>query len=362
MHEERQARVRENLRAMGLTQMLVVDPAAVTYLTGYENDPMERFQALFLPVEGEPTLTLNRLFPDPRGWEHPVTVLADTDDVVAPVAKLCDVGAPLGVDKALPAKWLLPLMDAQAASGYVLASSAVDDARALKSPAEQDAMRRASALNDQGMAWLREQVRPGVTEREVAAALEGRYQELGAEGNSFAPIVSFGANAADPHHEPDDTVLEPGMCALFDVGCRADGYCADMTRTFHLGEPDEEFRRVYELVRESNEAAEALVAPGVELAKLDRAARDVIERGGYGERFTHRLGHFIGAEVHEPGDVSSNNHAVCEPGMCFSIEPGVYLPGRFGVRIEDLVLVTDDGCAVLNRYPKELQVVQPLVP
>lgn len=358
MYQDRQNRVRDNLRAMGLTQLLICDPAAVRYLTGYDNDPMERFQALFLPVEGEPTLILNRLFPDPEGWGHPLIVLADTDDVTGPVAALCDPDQPLGVDKSLPARRLLPLMEAQAASAYVIGSPAVDDARARKSPSEQQAMRTASALNDQGMAWLRTQVRPGVSEREVAQALEGEYQRLGATGNSFAPIVSFGANAADPHHEPDDTVLEEGMCALFDVGCLADGYCADMTRTFFLGEPEDEFVQVYELVRQANEAAEALVAPGVELAALDRAARQVIEQGGYGEHFTHRLGHFIGAEVHEPGDVSSANHGVCKPGMTFSIEPGIYLPGKFGVRIEDLVLVTEDGCEVLNKYPKTLEAVK----
>ena len=142
---------------------------------------------------------------------------------------------------------------------------------------------------------------------------------------------------------------------LFDVGCRKDEYCSDMTRTFFFDEPDEEQRRVYEVVRRANEAGKAAVHPGARFCDIDAAARTVIEDAGYGPYFTHRLGHQIGLDVHEPGDVSSANEAQVRPGMCFSIEPGIYLPGRFGVRIEDLVIATEDGCEVLNDYPRELE-------
>lgn len=359
MNVQRLDRVRQNLRELGLAQTVVTDPVSIAYLTGYENDPMERFQALYLAVDSEPVLFVNRLFPDPAGCVPNVVTLWDTDDPVVSLAQVTIPDAPLGIDRTMEARWLLPLMEAGAASSYRLASSAVDDARAHKDASEREAMAAASAVNDRAMDWLKSQLVAGVTERQIAGALEDEYVRLGADGNSFSPIVSFGANAADPHHEPDDTALEPGMVALFDVGCRLGGYCADMTRTFFFGgEPDEEVRRVYETVAAANAAAEQVAAPGVSFADIDRAARDVIECAGYGEYFTHRTGHSIGLEVHEPGDVSSAHTAAVEPGMCFSVEPGIYLPGRFGVRIEDLVCVTENGCQVLNHFPKELEVVR----
>ena len=165
--------------------------------------------------------------------------------------------------------------------------------------------------------------------------------------------MSFGANAGDPHHEPDDTVLKRGDVVLFDIGGRRCNYCSDMTRTFFWGEPDEETAHIYDIVRRANEAAEALIAPGVRMCDLDRVARDVIEDAGYGKYFTHRLGHSIGLQDHEPGDVSLVNEQVVEPGMTFSIEPGIYLPGRTGVRIEDLALVTENGVEILNAYPHD---------
>ena len=359
MNVQRLDRVRQNLRELGLAQTVVTDPVSIAYLTGYENDPMERFEALYLAVDSEPVLFVNRLFPDPAGCVPNVVTLWDTDDPVVSLAQVTIPDAPLGIDRTMEARWLLPLMEAGAASSYRLASSAVDDARAHKDASEREAMAAASAVNDRAMDWLKSQLTAGVTERQIAGALEDEYVRLGADGNSFSPIVSFGANAADPHHEPDDTALEPGMVALFDVGCRLGGYCADMTRTFFFGdEPDEEVRRVYETVAAANAAAEQVAAPGVSFADIDRAARDVIERAGYGEYFTHRTGHSIGLEVHEPGDVSSAHNDPVEPGMCFSIEPGIYLPGRFGVRIEDLVIVTQDGCQVLNHYPKDLECIK----
>ena len=220
-------------------------------------------------------------------------------------------------------------------------------------------MRTASRTNDAAMARFRKLVRLGVTEAEVAGQLETIYRELGAQGHSFAPIVSFGANAADPHHEPDATPLRKGDVVLFDVGCRQGEYCSDMTRTFFWNEPTTRQREVYECVRRANAAARALVAPGVRFRDIDAAARTIIEDAGYGPYFTHRLGHQIGLDVHEPGDVSAVHDEPVKPGMVFSIEPGIYLPGEFGVRIEDLVLVTETGREVLNRYPREIEVLRP---
>ena len=358
MDEMRRTQVIENLRGMGLTQALISDPMSIYYLTGYYTEPYERFLGLYLSASGASTLFANRLFPDASTACEDIRTFDDTEEPVPLVAAVTDHNAPLGVDKKLSARWLVPLQEAGAASAFKLGSAAVDNARSVKSPEEQSLMRTASRTNDKAMEWLRAQVHEGVTEQEIAGGLLDVYRSLGAQDHSFAPIVSFGANAADPHHSPDGTVLAKGDVVLFDVGCRKDMYCSDMTRSFFYGAPTEHQRAVYECVRRANETAEAIVRPGVTFAEIDRAARSVIEGAGWGQYFTHRLGHQIGLEDHEPGDVSSVHDEPVRPGQCFSIEPGIYLPGDVGVRIEDLVIVTEDGCEVLNSYPKELTVLE----
>lgn len=361
MNESRIKRVIDRLEGTGLHQMLVCDPVSIWYLTGYYTEPFERFLALYLAKRSDgstvATLFCNRLFPDASGYCPQVVVFSDTDDPLPLVAKLCDHDAPLGIDKDLTAHWLLPLMDLGAASGFRLASEAVDGTRSIKDEQERALMREASRINDEAMKWLAAQVREGVTEEEIASGLLAEYQRLGAQDHSFAPIVSFGANAADPHHEPDDTMLHTGDMVLFDVGCKYENYCSDMTRTFFTGEPTEHQLEIYETVRRANEAAEAIIKPGVTFAEIDRTARSIIEQAGYGEYFTHRLGHQIGISEHEPGDVSSSHDEPVQVGQCFSIEPGIYLPGDLGVRIEDLVIVTEDGCEILNHYPHEVCVL-----
>ena len=357
MDENRIARVHDNLAKRGLTQALIVDPLSIWWLCGYYTEPYERFLGLLLPAEGAPTLFVNRLFPDASGTGARVVEFSDTDDPVALVTAATDRARPLGVDKELAARWLVPLMESGAASSFVLASDAVDDARSIKDARERELMRAASAVNDQAMAWLVDQVRPGVTERQIADGLLAEYRRLGAEGHSFSPIVSFGDHAADPHHEPDDTPFARGDMVLFDVGCKRQWYCSDMTRTFFSAAPTEHQRAVYDAVLRANEAAEKIVRPGVTFAQIDRAARQVIEDAGWGPQFNHRLGHQIGLVDHEPGDVSATHDEPVRPGQCFSIEPGIYLPGDMGVRIEDLVIVTEDGCEVLNSYPKGITVL-----
>ena len=357
MDHIRLQRVRNNMNQRGIDQMLLVDPLSIWWLTGYYTEPYERLLALLIPASGEAVIFANRLFPDPAGYGARVVSFFDTDDPVPLLTREIDRDRPLGVDKELPARWLVPLMQAGAATSFVLASQAVDDARAIKDAREQALMRTASRTNDAAMDWLVAQVRPGVTEREIAEGLLGEYRRLGASDHSFSPIVSFGANAADPHHEPDGTVLVPGDMVLFDVGCKQDWYCSDMTRTFFTAEPTEHQRAVYDAVRRANEAAEAIVRPGVTFAEIDLTARRIIEDAGWGPAFNHRLGHQIGLQDHEPGDVSATHDEPVQPGMCFSIEPGIYLPGDIGVRIEDLVIVTEDGCEVLNSYPKDIRIL-----
>lgn len=355
LYAARFARVTENLARQGLTQMIVSDPPTIFYLTGVRIQPGERMLALLLRADGNHRFFVNALFGTPEAG-IPVENYSDGEDAPAKLLPWLERDKPLGIDKNWPARFLLRLMELDAAPAYRNASAACDDARAVKDAAEQEAMRASSKVNDDCMAEFEALIRPGITEKEMAEAIRDIYAAHGCSGVSFPPICGFGAHAADPHHDNDDTPLEAGQCVLIDVGGVYQDYCSDMTRTFFTGEPSEEERKVYELVRQAQAAAEALVKPGVRLCDLDAAARDLITEAGYGPYFNHRLGHFIGLEDHEAGDVSAVNENVVTPGMCFSIEPGIYLPGKFGVRIEDLVLVTEDGCEVLNHYPHELRV------
>ena len=357
MKQNRIDRIMAELEGMGVSQMLIVDPMSIYYLTGVYNDPHERFYGLLLKKDGNHIYFLNKLFSIHEEVGARKVWYSDTDPAMEIVAQYLDKDAPLGVDKDLKARFLLPLMEQKAASAFRNTSLAVDTVRGIKDEEEQEKMRVASKINDQAMAQLKTLVHPGVTEREIADQLLEIYQNLGADGFSFTPLVAFGANAADPHHGPDDTVLKEGDVVLFDVGCIKDGYCADMTRSFYFGSVSDTHREIYETVRAANEAAIAKVKPGIPLKELDLTARNLITEKGYGPQFNHRLGHFIGLNVHDFGDVSSANEKCTEPGMIFSIEPGIYLVGETGVRIEDLVMVTEDGCEVLNAYPKELQIL-----
>ena len=356
--DQRVARVLDALEAQHPgAQLLVNDPWSIYYLTGFYADMFERFCGVLLARDAEPVILVNALHQLPEYDNARVAYHTDTNVVADAIASEIDPAKPLGIDTVMRSGFLMPLMERHAASEFFLGDFAVTAARTYKDAAEQELMRVSSAANDAVMADAIKLVHEGVTEREIADQMLGLYRKHGCEGFSFPPIVSFGANAGDPHHEPDDTVLKRGDVVLFDIGGRYHNYCSDMTRTFFWGEPDEETARIYDIVRRANEAAEALIKPGVRFCDLDAAARSLITEAGYGEYFNHRLGHFIGQTDHEKGDVSSANTAVAKPGMIFSIEPGIYLPGEFGVRIEDLVLVTETGCEVLNRNDKHWAVV-----
>lgn len=358
MNEERIERVLKKMEERQVEQLLVTEPASVFYLTGHYEEPFERFWALYLNKSGGHRLVSNRLFSLPEVEGVEIIWYVDGESGIEKLCPYIDRSKPLGIDGATRAKFLLELMERKAAAGYSDGSEVMKQVRACKDDYEQQKMTEASLINDRAMERFKGLIKEGVTELEIAEQMLNIYRELGADDYSFAPLVGFGGNAANGHHGPDRTALKKGDCVLFDVGCKKDGFCSDMTRTFFFGEPGEEYRKVYETVLKAQLAAEAAVRPGVPLREIDRTARDIITEAGYGPYFTHRLGHFIGYDVHEAGDVSPASDIVARPGMIFSVEPGIYLPGRVGVRIEDLVLVTEDGVKVLNHYPKELQIVE----
>jgi len=355
MNNERLERVTELMRQEELEQILVTSTASLYYLTGIWSDPHERMLALYLTADGEAQLFGNEIFGLHSTPDLPFIPHRDGADPVADLAAAVRPGR-LGVDKFWYSKFLIGLMEHRPDIVPAQGSGPVDLARRCKDAAEADAMRHSSKMNDQVVAGAIGLLREGARENELASAVNKLFLERGADCEG-AQLVCFGPNGADPHHSGDATVLKPGDSVIFDIFTPISRYWCDMTRTVFWKTVSDKQRRVYELVRRANEAAISVVKPGVPLSRIDKTARDIITEGGFGPNFTHRLGHGIGLECHEPPDVSSLSEAVAEPGMVFSVEPGIYLPGEFGVRLEDLVMVTETGCEVLNAYPKDLQVI-----
>lgn len=330
---------------------LITDENMIDYLIGQQIHVGERFFGLLI-TKTEVKLFLNHLFPSDLTIN--IIRFSDTDDVMALVASYLNEDYLL-VDKQLKAGFLLKLL-ALKPTLKVEIDDVADKVRSIKDDFEQDKMRKASQLNDAVMSLVPSFLKVGVSEREVAESIKKCFIDLGSDAISFEPIVAFGDHCADPHAMPSLRTLKENESIIIDMGCLKDGYCSDMTRTFFVNQNP--YQDIYNLVKEANSAAEAIIKPGVKFMDIDKAARDVIEKGGYGDFFIHRTGHGIGRDVHEPYDVSSSNEMLVEEGMCFSIEPGIYIDGKVGVRIEDLVLVTKNGCEVLNRFPKDAEVLK----
>lgn len=357
MDKARIFEVTKKMKEDGIGQLIVSSPMSVYYLTGRLIQSMERMTALYINADGRTLLVLGKLFPQPEDIGVEVKYYDDTENPVELLSEYMDRGGIIGVDKSWQAGFLLELMKLIPDASYVGASHIVDGMLRIKSVSEQQKMIEASRCNDLAMEKLIGLVPKGFTELEMGERLLKIYRDLGAQGHSFEPIIGYGENAADPHHESDNSLAKPGDCVVLDVGCIKDGYCSDMTRTVFLGYATDEARRIYETVKEANRLGREAVKPGARFCDIDAAARNYIAKQGYGEYFTHRLGHGIGMEVHEHCDVSAANTDIVMPGMCFSIEPGIYVPGVAGVRIEDLVLVTDGGRIDLNNFDRELTIV-----
>ncbi len=345
------------MAACGLDQILVTSPISVYYLTGTMVAPGERMLALYLNANGDMTLFANRLFALNGGVDVPLVEFDDTEDPITMLAAAVKPGK-LGIDKTWPSHFTIRLMEAKPGMVPVVGSAPVDDARMCKDAGEVRLMREASHLNDEAISRTIAELREGMTELELQELYIRNAKAVGGSAPSFTPITCFGANCAEPHHSNDETRLKPGDAVILDVGLLHQRYCSDMTRTVFFKSATDEQRRVYDICRRANAAGRAAVRPGLPMCEFDRAARSVIEDAGYGKYFIHRTGHGIGLEVHEHPDNSATSQIIARPGMCFSVEPGIYLPGNFGVRVEDLVVVTEDGCETLNRLDRELRIVE----
>ena len=349
MNTQRISKVIENMKSHGLEQILVTGTANVYYLTGVWCEPFERMLALHVRANGEMKLYANRMFALQGLTDVPMVEYEDTDDCIAALAPDMLPGK-LGIDKTWHSHFTIRLMQARPDVIPALGSAPLDEARIVKDSEELELMRVSSRMNVEVCGRIAAALKEGVTEKQIQSLYNEIALDLGASGPSFTPLICFGANGAQPHHDSDKTRLKPGDTVIMDVGLLWKHYCSDMTRTVHFGEVTDEQKRVRDIVTAANRAGIAACRPGVKMKDIDRAARRVIEDAGYGPYFTHRTGHGIGLDEHEFPDVSSVSEVVARPGMIFSVEPGIYLPDKFGVRVEDLVAITDDGCEVLTRY------------
>jgi D-alanyl-D-alanine dipeptidase len=344
----------------GFAGLLVPPSPDLAYLIGYEPMPLERPTLLVLRADREPVLLVPAL-EEPlaaASIRADVTIVPwrDGDDPYAAAAGLLPDGGRVAVGDRCWAVHLLGLQRAAPSVAFASASPVLGRLRAVKDDEELAALRRAGTAADGTFDAIREVGFAGRREHEVAADLAALLVRTGHARADFT-IVASGPNGASPHHEPGDRTIRHGDAVVLDFGGEFDGYFSDTSRTVVVGEEPEGFREVYEVVREAQDAAVQAVAPGIEIQEVDRVARAVIDAAGYGERFLHRTGHGIGLEVHEPPYAVEGDRTPLEPGMTFSVEPGIYLEGRFGVRIEDIVAVTSDGVERFNRSSRDLQVV-----
>ncbi|MDO4535981.1 MAG: Xaa-Pro peptidase family protein [Clostridium perfringens] len=358
MKEGRLKRVLQEMIKNNLSQMIVTETASVFYLTGKWIHSGERMMTLYINTNGDKKFIVNELFPVNADIGCDILYYNDTENPIDLLSKVVNNNEVLGIDKDFKAHFLIGLIDKKAAKSFVNSSPIIDRIRMIKDSEEITLMREASKINDLVIEKVIEEIRGGVTEKSIFNRLGDLYEENNSSGFSFEPIVAFGQNGANPHYETGKCVLESGMGVLIDTGCIKEYYCSDMTRTVFFKEATKHQEEIYNIVLEANINAIESVKPGARFCDIDRAARSTIEKYGYGKYFTHRTGHSIGIEVHDFGNVSAVNRDELKPGMIFSIEPGIYLANDMGVRIEDLVLVTENGCERLNNYSKELQIVK----
>lgn len=364
---DRMARVRAAMAARGVDVTLLSVGADLPWLTGYRAMPLERLTMLVVPVDAPATMFVPRL-EVPRVVERPdvfsVVGWDETTDPVALVAAAVGSARTVSIGDQTWARFLVELLGELPSVRWERASGVVGPLRAVKDAAEIEGLRRAAEAVDRIAAELQSGAIPlvGRTEADVSAELSRRIVAEGHERTNFA-IVAAGENAASPHHHPGSRVIAPGEIVLCDfggtypLGDSGIGYCSDITRCVHIGEPSAELVELYGVLQDAQERAVAAATVGTPAGEVDAVARDRIAAGGYDGFFIHRLGHGIGTEEHEDPYLVAGNEAPLVPGNAFSIEPGIYVPGRWGARIEDIVVATDAGPLALNTADHDLVVV-----
>jgi len=341
---------------------LMMGPSTdLKFLLGYSPLPDERFQSFVLVNTGEffyisPQLTAEEI-EEKIGEELIMYTWGDHEGFVGTTIKALKENnlenKTIGINNGILGINFIDIknnFDGEFINGHKV----LEELRIIKDDKEIDLMRKAAELADIVVGRTIEFIKPGVTEKEIKEKIEEYFLEEGADGLSFTPIVASGKNNSKPHYAEDSRTIQEKDIIILDLGCKYKGLCSDMSRTVFVGGVTEEERKVYEIIRESNEAGEKAAQIGARSEEVDNAAREVIEKSGYGDYFINRTGHGIGYSVHEAPDIVGGNKIQLSQGMAFSIEPGIYIPNKFGMRIEDIVVMTKEGPEILNKFSKDI--------
>jgi Xaa-Pro aminopeptidase len=365
-YQQRIEHLKAEMQRQEVKAMLITPGAGMRYLTGFSEEGYERLLALVIPAGDQAPLFVAPSLHDEQVRNNPagITEITLWEDAqswqpsMAEVIKGWGNTGTVGVDDGMAARFTLPLAEMLPGFDLKLAGPLLTTLRATKDAEELAAMQRAADATDALLPSVYAACRVGITEAEIAQVIHNGIARQGHEA-SFSPIVGAGSNGAFPHHHTGTTPLHSGDVIVLDLGVKVDGYCGDITRTVALGAATDEARRVYEIVYQAHQAGVDAVRPGATGHEVDAAARQVIEKAGYGEYFVHRTGHGIGLDDHEPPYIVSGNRVPLRPSECFSIEPGIYLPGKFGLRLENIVSMAEDGTArVFNEaIPPELMIL-----
>lgn len=355
MRIDRLNKIIAGMNTAGMNQMIITDPSTIFYLTGSFVAPGFRMLALLVDTTGKATMYVNALQTDYGKLCDDVIWYKDTQDPIQILAESIPDGSVVGIDKNWSANFTLRLLEAKPGAKFTLSGKIIDYVRMVKDEEEIATLQESCWINEKVMAEMQALIgKEGLSEQQHHRSLHELFCKYGADGYNIIGVVAYGENCGHAHHKAKPGVyLKPGDSIIMDFGARYKGYRSDMTRSFFYKSASDEMKEIYKIVLEAQLTAMDAVKAGVRFCDIDKIGRDIITKYGYGEYFTHRIGHNIGIDGHEFPDVGGANTMEILPGMCFSVEPGIYIPGKGGIRIEDLVVAREDGYHCFYTYPKK---------
>ncbi|MGB9975681.1 M24 family metallopeptidase [Thermovenabulum sp.] len=353
------------IKEEGLDALCIGPSPDLEYLTGLNPLSDERFKALFLLKNGlylyiSPELCVEES-KEALGEDVPVISWGDSEGFLKAIEKAKEQfglnNFRIGVNGGIRAVDIIDISGVLNVT-FLNATRLMEELRIIKTRDEIEKLKKAAAVADEVAEKIAGYIKPGMTEKDIKEIVEKMLLEFGGEELAFETIVASGPNSSKPHYNEYSRTIQEKDVIILDFGCRVGGFCSDISRTYFVGEPTEEQRKIYDIVLKANIKGEVAVREGVTAEEVDRAARNVIKEAGYGEFFFNRVGHGIGFGVHEAPYIMEGNKTVLKSGMAFSVEPGIYIPGKFGMRVEDIVVVTENGCEVLNKATKDMIVIR----